>query len=178
MVVSGEDNPKRHRNRPCLWKKKSIMGAMAVDLLIEGKTNRVVGYKHGQYVDFDIDEALSMKKAIPAYQYEIAKQLAKLYGEDKIVWKRCVYVDTELIRHHLLGFEAACRKIRSWVSLARSLGLVFHVADSPLQNGIYPRFKFRYWRLCYHYGRGFLTSCKIMVSIPLQSSSNSNFGCT
>ena len=34
------------------------------------------GYKHGQYVDFDIDEALSMKKAIPAYQYEIAKQLA------------------------------------------------------------------------------------------------------
>lgn len=54
----------------------SIMGAMAVDLLIEGKTNRVVGYKHGQYVDFDIDEALSMKKAIPAYQYEIAKQLA------------------------------------------------------------------------------------------------------
>ena len=29
----------------------SIMGAMAVNLLIEGKTNRVVGYKHGQYVD-------------------------------------------------------------------------------------------------------------------------------
>lgn len=54
----------------------SIMGAMAVDLLLEGKTNRVVGYRHGQYVDFDIDEALNMKKEIPPYQYEIAKQLA------------------------------------------------------------------------------------------------------
>lgn len=54
----------------------SIMGAMAVDLLIEGKTNRVVGYKHGEYVDFDINEALGMQKGIPVYQYEIAKELA------------------------------------------------------------------------------------------------------
>ena len=54
----------------------SIMGAMAVDLLIEGKTNRVVGYKHGKYVDFDINEALGMQKGIPVYQYEIAKELA------------------------------------------------------------------------------------------------------
>ena len=54
----------------------SIMGAMAVDLLLDGKTNRVVGYKHGEYVDFDIDEALGMKKGIPQYQYEIARQLA------------------------------------------------------------------------------------------------------
>ena len=54
----------------------SIMGAMAVDLLLEGKTNRVVGFKHGEYVDFDINEALKMQKQIPAYQYEIAKELA------------------------------------------------------------------------------------------------------
>ena len=54
----------------------SIMGAMAVNLLIEGKSNRVVGYKHGQYVDFDINEALGMQKGIPVYQYEIAKDLA------------------------------------------------------------------------------------------------------
>jgi len=54
----------------------SIMGAMAVDLLIQGKTNRVVGYKHGEYVDFDINEALGMKKEIPEYQYDIAQQLA------------------------------------------------------------------------------------------------------
>ena len=54
----------------------SIMGAMAVNLLIEGKSNRVVGYKHGQYVDFDINEALGMQKGIPVYQHEIAKELA------------------------------------------------------------------------------------------------------
>ena len=52
------------------------MGAMAVDLLVAGKSNRVVGYKHGQYVDFDIDEALGMKKGIPQYQYDVAKALA------------------------------------------------------------------------------------------------------
>ncbi len=38
------------------------MGAYAVDLLLEGKTNRVVGYKNGEYVDYDIDEALAMRK--------------------------------------------------------------------------------------------------------------------
>ena len=54
----------------------SIMGAMAVDLLIAGKSNRVVGYRHGEYVDFDINEALKMQKSIPAYQYEVAKELA------------------------------------------------------------------------------------------------------
>ena len=54
----------------------SIMGAKAVDLLIEGKSNRVVGYKGGEYVDFDINEALNMQKQIPAYQYEIARELA------------------------------------------------------------------------------------------------------
>ena len=54
----------------------SIMGAMAVDLLLEGKSNRVVGYRHGEFVDFDIDEGLKMGKEIDPYQYEVAKQLA------------------------------------------------------------------------------------------------------
>ena len=54
----------------------SIMGAMAVDLLCQGKTNRVVGYKDGKYVDYDIEEALAMKKTISDYQYNIAKSLA------------------------------------------------------------------------------------------------------
>ena len=54
----------------------STMGALAVDLLCEGKTNRVVGYKNGQFIDFDIEEALAMKKTIPAYQYDVAKTLA------------------------------------------------------------------------------------------------------
>ena len=53
----------------------SIMGAKAVELLCEGKTNRVVGYKHGEYIDVDIDEALNMEK-LPEYQLEVAKKLA------------------------------------------------------------------------------------------------------
>ena len=55
----------------------SIMGAYAVDLLIEGKSNRVVGYKHGEFVDYDIEEALAMKKSIPEYSYEISRLLSK-----------------------------------------------------------------------------------------------------
>ena len=54
----------------------STMGALAVDLLCEGKSNRVVGYRHGAFVDFDIDEALAMKKEIPEYEYQIAKNLS------------------------------------------------------------------------------------------------------
>ena len=54
----------------------SIMGSMAVDLLLQGKTNRVVGYKEGRFTDFDIEEALAMKKTISDYQYDVAKVLA------------------------------------------------------------------------------------------------------
>lgn len=60
----------------------SIMGAYAVDLLIAGKTKRVVGYKNGEYVDFDINEALAMTKSIPEYQYEIAKALSHNYSKN------------------------------------------------------------------------------------------------
>ena len=54
----------------------STMGAKAVDLLIEGKTNRVIAYKHGEYTDFDIHEALEMKKDISQYQYNVSKLLS------------------------------------------------------------------------------------------------------
>ncbi len=54
----------------------STMGAMAVDLLCEGKTNRVVGYLHGEFRDFDIDEALVMEKEISEYQFQISKNLS------------------------------------------------------------------------------------------------------
>ncbi|MCI5872976.1 MAG: 6-phosphofructokinase [Clostridiales bacterium] len=54
----------------------STMGAMAVDLLCQGKSNRVVGYRHGDFVDFDIDEALAMEKNIPEYQFQISKTLS------------------------------------------------------------------------------------------------------
>lgn len=53
----------------------SIMGSYAVDILLEGKSNRVVAYKNGGFVDFDIDEALSMQKSIDEYQYSVARIL-------------------------------------------------------------------------------------------------------
>lgn len=53
----------------------STMGALAVDLLCKGASNRVVGYRHGEFVDFDIDEALAMTKGIDEYQFEICNTL-------------------------------------------------------------------------------------------------------
>ena len=54
----------------------STMGAYAVDLLCEGKSNRVVGYRHGDFVDFDIDEALAMEKQLPEYQFQVCRNLS------------------------------------------------------------------------------------------------------
>jgi len=54
----------------------SMMGAIAVDLLVAGKSNRVVAWKDAKYVDFDIKEALKMNKYISDYQYEVSKILA------------------------------------------------------------------------------------------------------
>ena len=54
----------------------STMGCYAVDLLCQGKSNRVVAYRNGEFVDYDIDEALAMKKSIPEYQYEICRNLS------------------------------------------------------------------------------------------------------
>ncbi|HAB94275.1 MAG TPA: 6-phosphofructokinase [Lachnospiraceae bacterium] len=53
----------------------SIMGAYASDILVQGKTNRVVCYQHGQFVDMDIEEALSMTKSISEYEYEISQHI-------------------------------------------------------------------------------------------------------
>lgn len=55
----------------------SVMGAKAVDLLAEGATNRVVGYRNGEVVDYDIQEALSMTKGIDEYMYETSKRLSR-----------------------------------------------------------------------------------------------------
>ena len=55
----------------------SIMGAYAVDLLAEGKSNRLVAYKDGKFVDYDIDEALAMTKDINDYEFNISALLSK-----------------------------------------------------------------------------------------------------
>ena len=54
----------------------STMGAYAVDRLCEGKSNRVVAYKDGRFVDYDVDEALAMQKHISDYQFNVGKNLS------------------------------------------------------------------------------------------------------
>ena len=55
----------------------SMMGAYAADILIEGKTNRVIAIQQGEIVDIDIDEALAMKKEINEYQYQVSRILGR-----------------------------------------------------------------------------------------------------
>lgn len=55
----------------------SIMGSKAATLLAEGKTNRVVCYREGKFMDMDLYEALSMEKVFWDDQYEICKILSK-----------------------------------------------------------------------------------------------------
>ena len=50
---------------------------MAVDLLCEGKTNRVVGFKNGDFKDFDINEALGMSKGVSPYMIKVAEDMSK-----------------------------------------------------------------------------------------------------
>ena len=53
----------------------SAMGARAVELLCEGASNRVVGYKNGEFVDYDIQEALAMQKGLDPYLFHITRKL-------------------------------------------------------------------------------------------------------
>lgn len=54
----------------------SRMAYNAVELLIEGKSSRVVGIKNGQITDMDINEALSIKGKFDKKLYEIASVLS------------------------------------------------------------------------------------------------------
>jgi 6-phosphofructokinase 1 len=55
----------------------SMMGAKAVDLLKAGAQQRVVGYKDGNFVDYDIEDALAMTKDVDQYMYELSYRLAR-----------------------------------------------------------------------------------------------------
>ncbi|MDR2532618.1 MAG: 6-phosphofructokinase [Oscillospiraceae bacterium] len=54
----------------------SQMGHYAVELLIKGYSNRVIGMRHSNIVDFDIQEALSMKKSFENDLYRIAMDIS------------------------------------------------------------------------------------------------------
>ena len=54
----------------------SQLGYYAVQLLFEGKGNRVVGIQNNKIVDYDIQEALSMKKPFEDELYRIADEIS------------------------------------------------------------------------------------------------------
>ncbi|OON99683.1 MAG: 6-phosphofructokinase [Epulopiscium sp. Nele67-Bin004] len=54
----------------------SMMGARAVDLLCEGKDKRVVSYVKGEYVDYDINEALKMTKNLDEEMVRVSRILS------------------------------------------------------------------------------------------------------
>ncbi|MCD7824520.1 MAG: 6-phosphofructokinase [Clostridiaceae bacterium] len=53
----------------------SVMGSYAVDIIDQGKKNRLVGYKDGSVYDVDIKEAFEMQKGIDDYEYKVANIL-------------------------------------------------------------------------------------------------------
>ena len=47
------------------------MGYLAVELLLQGKTNRIVCTRDGGYVDIGMDEGLSMKKQMQKMEMDV-----------------------------------------------------------------------------------------------------------
>lgn len=54
----------------------SRMGARAVELLMEGKTGRMVGFQNHQLVDYDITEIFNMKHKIDMDMYRLSKEIS------------------------------------------------------------------------------------------------------
>ena len=54
----------------------SRLGAKAVEVLLEGKSSRVIGIKGNEIIDEDIDEALSLKHDFDKELYDIANALS------------------------------------------------------------------------------------------------------
>ena len=54
------------------------MGYQAVELLMAGKTNRIVCTHEGGFVDVDIDEALAMKKSIQKMEVNVLAAMTGL----------------------------------------------------------------------------------------------------
>lgn len=55
----------------------SRMGSKAIELLMEGKTSRVVGIKNNEIFDQDIDEALALPRTFDEKLYEISEEISK-----------------------------------------------------------------------------------------------------
>ena len=56
----------------------SIMGAKAVELLLQGKSKRVVAHEAGEFIDYDIAEALAMEKSIHSDFLTVSRKLVRV----------------------------------------------------------------------------------------------------
>lgn len=54
----------------------SRMGAKAVDVLLEGKTSRVIGIRDNQIIDEDIDEALALERKFDEDLFELSEVIS------------------------------------------------------------------------------------------------------
>ena len=54
----------------------SEMGHYAVEILLQGKSNRVVAIQNDEIMDFDIEEALKMKKPFDMHRFEMAHDIS------------------------------------------------------------------------------------------------------
>ena len=54
------------------------MGYLAVELLLAGKTNRVVCSQAGRFTDIDIDEGLAMTKSIQQIEVDVLAAMTGL----------------------------------------------------------------------------------------------------
>jgi 6-phosphofructokinase 1 len=55
------------------------MGYLAVELLVQGKTNRIVCTHDGGFTDIDMDEGLATKKSMQMMEVEVLSAMTGLY---------------------------------------------------------------------------------------------------
>ena len=72
----------------------SAMGAKAVDILCNGGSQRVVAYKNGEFVDFDMDEALAMQKTLDPFLVDMLGRLTRK-GEGKLLLREGMIPKTD-----------------------------------------------------------------------------------
>ena len=81
----------------------SAMGAKAVDILYKGGNQRVVAFKHGQFVDFDMEEALAMKKSLDPFLVDMLSRLTRK-GEGRLLQREGMLpVNIESKGHKKIG---------------------------------------------------------------------------
>ncbi|WP_300382246.1 6-phosphofructokinase [Clostridium sp.] len=54
----------------------SKMGSKAVEVLLEGKTSRVIGIKNNEIIDEDIDEALALERSFDESLFKMAEEIS------------------------------------------------------------------------------------------------------